>query len=225
MSTEISPKDLLSKNLDELLSMKNSLDLELEEATETLRELKKLKKERQAAKTTAGLIYHADRRSSVLTGSILGGMFNEAHQMTDTYYPPPLTVFANWGPDSMYRADRSDLLLFAAYKASIRLEEEINKIYIRKKKPLLRHWDDVIITYADDALKKPILSVEWLKEAETCWEEFHHWLSTCPADEHPMKLSVEKRNSKGWSWYDERDISDSESDSNDGPDRPPLEKN
>jgi hypothetical protein len=115
--------------------------------------------------------------------------------------------------------------LFAAYKASIRLEEEINKIYIRKKKPLLRHWDDVIINYADDALKKPILSVEWLKEAETCWEEFHHWLSTCPADEHPMNLSVEKRNSKGWSWYDERDISDSDSDSDDGPDRPPLEKN
>ena len=106
MSTD---KDLSSKNLEELLSMKNSLELELEEATETLRELKKLKKERQAAKTTAGLIYHADRRSSVLTGSILGGMFNEAHQMTDTYYPPPLTVFANWGPDSMYCADRSDL--------------------------------------------------------------------------------------------------------------------
>ena len=206
MSTD---KDLSSKNLDELLSMKNNLELELEEATETLRELKKLKKERQAAKTTAGLIYHADRRSSVLTGSILVGMFDEAHQMTDTYYPPPLTVFANWGPDSMYCADRSDLLLFAAYKASIRLEEEINKIYIRKKKPLLRHWDDVIINYAE--------------EAETCWEEFHHWLSTCPADEHPMNLSVEKRNSKGWSWYDERDISDSDSD--DGPDRPPLEKN
>lgn len=195
MSTD---KDLSSKNLEELLSMKNSLELELEAATKTLRELKKYNKK----KIRSDLVHHAEKRAEALTGDNLSSMFSDVHSTDPTvYFPPPATIFAGWYNE--YSIYREELLLLAAYKAGIELEKKINKIYTRKNMPLLDCWDDVIVHYANEAAKKPILSVEWLGEAEICWKEFHHWLSTCPADEHPMELSLEERKS-GDLWTEER---------------------
>jgi hypothetical protein len=206
MSTD---KDLSSKSLEELLSMKNSLELEKEAATKTLRELEPFLSlddddddDDDHIANLRGRVHHAEKRAEALTGANFESMFDNVHSTDPTVYcPPPKTLFTGWYNE--YSIYREELLLFAAYQAGIELEKKINKIYMRKKMPLLDCWDEVIIHYANEAAKKPILSVEWLEEAEICWEEFHHWLSTCPADEHPMELSLEERKT-GDLWTEER---------------------
>jgi hypothetical protein len=204
MSTD---KDLSSKSLEELLSMKNSLELEKEEETKILRELEPFLSlddddDDDHIVNLRGRVHHAEKRAEALIGANLESMFDNVHSTDPTVYcPPPKTLFSGWYNE--YSIYREELLLFAAYQAGIELEKKINKIYTRKKMPLLDCWDEVIIHYANEAAKKPILSVEWLGEAEICWKEFHHWLSTCPADEHPMELSLEERET-GDLWTEER---------------------
>jgi len=207
MSTD---KDLSSKSLEELLSMKNSLELEKEAATKTLRELEPFLSlnddddddDDDHIANLRGRVHHAEKRAEALIGANLESMFDNVHSTDPTFYcPPPKTLFTGWYNE--YSIYREELLLFAAYQAGIELEKKINKIYTRKKMPLLDCWDEVIIHYANEAAKKPILSVEWLGEAEICWEEFHGWLSTCPANEHPMELSLEERKT-GDLWTEER---------------------
>jgi hypothetical protein len=188
--------------------MKNSLELEKEAATKTLRELEPFLSvnddddDDDHIANLRGRVYHAEKRAEALIGANLESMFDNVHSTDPTVYcPPPKTLFTGWYNE--YSIFREELLLFAAYQAGIELEKKINKIYTRKKMPLLDCWDEVIIHYANEAAKKPILSVEWLEEAEICWKEFHHWLSTCPADEHPMELSLEERKT-GDLWTEER---------------------
>jgi hypothetical protein len=205
MSTD---KDLSSKSLEELLSMKNSLELEKEEETKTLRELEPFLSldddddDDDHIANLRGRVHHAEKRAEALTGDNLESMFDNVHSTDPTVYcPPHKTLFTGWYNE--YSIYREELLLLAAYKAGIELEKKINMIYTRNNMPLLDSWDDVIVHYANEAAKKPILSVEWLEEAEICWKEFHGWLSTCPANEHPMELSLEERKT-GDLWTEER---------------------
>ena len=182
--------DFSSKSVSELVDIRDNLETQLIKARAELEMVNR--------KVTLDAIHDKIRRAEIACGERLRMAFYNAHEDTKTYSPPPSTVFAGWR-DSRYSRYRTQLLLFAAHNAGVKLVDKLNA---RENKPLLGHWYDVDEKYIDRAAKQPV-SVAWLEEAETCWSEYHHWLKTCPMDEHPMRLTLERRNTTGWTWEEE----------------------